>query len=894
MSHLYEELAKRKALLEKVNKLQNEVDQLDSKSALHDKSTIASTPSASVYTSVNARPSAQSITAVASSSSVSSSLAVSHAKPLVPVTTVYSPAPSVVSKPATVMSIPSGTLVNPLQQHYITAQPQLVNTFQPLLRASVGVGVPVQMVSYINKDGNRINNTSSSKSRRIKQKGSAKKKPKMDQQSQSVSSVTQPSSAVLLSPQLVASQTTPTGSTWQSPSVSRAHHSLITSPVTPVNSSFHSGNDRSGTVSLVTSPVTPTPVRLVSSDLSSVVSLPSRSASSGGPGSEVPPMVSFVQSGLSCISPLSPLSTMSSVSVSRPLTSGATPLSSLSASTQKYLNTFTTQSTETSRSFPASTNQSSFAGRTSFLNTDLSTDHSAGIKLLCDLLNDTLPEQPPPLVATSLAVRSLGTPTSVTSASSVSSVVEQGRHPTTPPTLPSRSSSKSPRTPPLGNTLARPSPGGTTSSSEQTATHNTPPTAEAPAAAKKRTSPFTIENLVSSSPEKSKSPAEAGVEERHPSPGSAISRSSPKGKNKSPSTNFSIAHITRDMIPSSKERVPFVTGPVGCSVPTSVSPGQEKQNQRRISPPLAVITNPEHDGLVVVSTGIKPLNTVQSSTDQNSNPIPRKEGELKREQLSPPVARVCSESAHMNSYVPSNLVSKSSALKQEVIHSEGKNPISKHHVDRNCLDSKLISPTPDRTQSQKAQPVSDVPKDKTASSEVTSSVPSSTSSPECHRPVASTHASEIISDVPLDMIPLPSGKRPSPTSLSGKTGSANKKRRSPVSQIPKSASPDFEVTSLMTNEALPQSPSISSSVSKATAVLEGQAPVLVDSNPCSARSPIPAAPSSLLQPQSGVSLPSFGSVFSLPKEEETVTSEKSAAKSRYGLYFGNVRLFWYS
>lgn len=778
------------------------------------------------------------------------------------------------------MSIPSGTLVNPLQQHYITtAQPQLVNTFQPLLRPSVGV--PVQMVSYIAKDGNPINSTSSSKSRRTKQKGGAKKKPKMDQQSQQpVSRVTQPSSTALLSPQLVASQTTPTSSTWQSPSVSHAHHSLITSPVTPVNSSFHSGNDRSGPVSLVTSPVTPTPVRLVSSDLSSVVSLPSRSASSSGPGSEVPPMVSFVQSGLSCISPLSPLSSMSSASVSRSLTTGATPLSSLSASTQKYLNTFTTQSTEASRSFPASTNQSSFAGRTSFLNTDLSTDHSAGIKLLCDLLNDTLPEQPPPLVATSLAVRSLGTPTSVSSASSDSSVVEQGRHPTTPPTLPSRSSSKSPRTPPLGNTLARPSPGGTTSSSEQTPTHNTPPTAEAPAAGKKRTSPFTIENLVSSNPEKSKSPGETGVGERNPSPVSANSRRSPKGKN----TNFSIAEITRDMNPSSKERVPFVTGPVGCSVPTSVSPGQEKQNQRRISPPLATITNPEPDGSVVVSTGIKPLNAVQSSTGQKSDPIPKNEGELKRGQLSAPVARVSSVSAHMNSYVPSSLVSKSSALKQDVVHSEGQNPISKHHEDRSCLDSKLISPTPDRTPSQKAQPVSDVPKDETAPGEVSSSIPSSTSSPERHRPDASTHTSEIISDVPLDMIPLPSGKRPSPTSLSGKKGSANKKRRSPVSQIPKSASPDSEVTSLMTNEALPQSPSISSSVSKATAMLEGQAPVLVDSNPCSARSPIPVAPSSLLQPQSGVSLPSFGSVFSLPKEEQTVTSQNSAAKSRYGLY----------
>lgn len=346
------------------------------------------------------------------------------------------------------------------------------------------------------------------------------------------------------------------------------------------------------------------------------------------------------------------------------------------------------------------------------------------------------------------------------------------------------------------------------------------------------------------------------------------------------------------MNPSSKERVPFVTGPVGCSVPTSVSPGQEKQNQRRISPPLATITNPGPDGSVVVSTGIKPLNAVQSSTDQKSNP--EKEGELKREQLSAPVARVCSASADTNSHVPSSLVSKSSALKQDVIHSQGQNLFSKHREDRSCLDSKLISPTPDRTQSQKAQPVSDVPKDETTSSQVSSSIPSSTSSPERHRPDASTHASEIISDVPLDMIPLPSGKRPSPTSLSGKKDSANKKRRSPVSQIPKSASPDSEVTSLMTNEALPQSPSISSSVSKATAVLEGQAPVLVDSNPCSARSPIPVAPSSLLQPQSGVSLPSFGSVFSLPKEEQTVTSENSAAKNRYGLHFGNPRLFRYS
>ena len=128
-------------------------------------------------------------------------------------------------------------------------------------------------------------------------------------------------------------------------------------------------------------------------------------------------------------------------------------------------------------------------------------------------------------------------------------------------------------------------------------------------------------------------------------------------------------------------------------------------------------------------------------------------------------------------------------------------------------------------------------------------------------------SASVIPDIPLDLIPLPRGKRPSPEKGTNQTAPSRKKRRSPVPAVPKSKSPDSEVSSLMTKDFLPPSSSIASSVSKSeAAVLEGQAPVLVDSNPCSARSPIPVAPSTVLQPHAGVSLPSFGSVFSLPKE----------------------------
>ena len=908
ISHLYEELAKRKALVEQVNKLQSEVDQLDSKATVPEKSTSYSLPSARVNMSINTKPAIQPINTVTAASSTSSRPIVSINKPPASATPVSNSSPSDVSKPSAVMSIPSGTFVSPPQQQYSTVPPQLVNTYQPMLRTTVSV--PVQMVSFVDKDGKLLATTTTSKTKQTKQKGNAKKKPRVSPQSKPAVGVTLSSSPVIFNPQtvsVVASPTTPTVSMWQSPSVSRPHQPLITSPVTPVSASSRPGSERMSALSLVTSPVTPTPVRQVPSDLSSVVSLPASSVSPRAvqrSSSEVPQMVSFVQSGLSCISPLSPLSGMSGAS--RPLMSGATPLSSLSASTEKYLNTFTTQSSvaprpsfsTASRSPPVSTTQPSYAGRTSFFNTDLSTHHSAGIKLFCDLLNDTLPEQPPPLVATSLAVRSLGTPTSVASDSSIpdSSRVEQSRHPSTPPTLPSKATSKSPRTPPIGNTVARQSPEGVTSSVEQTTSaQRTPPTAVTPPAGKKSTSPFAIENLVSSSPEKSKSTSEAEVGKRHPSPASGTNKSSPKGKNKSPSTNFSIAHITRDMNTvnaTSKERVPFVTGPATCSVPASVSSGGVEQHQRSTSPPVPRISNPGTEGSVVEFSGVMSMNAVQSSTGPDSRFVCNTNVEIQRQRVSAPEARVCGSPTEMSPHVQSSLVSdqvtRSVDPSQETgctqaEKTDGSISSPQQTAAHKSLAPQLSSPTVNPSSSKEVQPDS-------VSSEVSSSIPTSTLSPE-HRqyvPSAEDVTAEIIPKIPLNMIPLPSGKRPSPknrkspTNLSGKTSSVgSKKRCSPIPQIPKSASPDSEVSSLMTNESLPQSPSISSSVSKAgTAVLEGQAPVLVDSNPCSARSPIPVAPSSTLQPLSGVSLPSFGSVFSLTKEGKSVTSEDTSTKNR--------------
>ena len=460
MSHLYEELAKRKALVEQVNKLQSEVDQLDSTKAVPEKSVSSTFPSTTVHLSMNSKAVAQTAKPVTTSWSAASSPVVSHVKPLASVSPARSSPLTGLSKPSVVMSIPSPTLSTPL--HYSTTQPQLVNTYQPHLTPVVGV--PVQMVSYLEKDGKLL--APVHKMKQTKQKGNAKKKPRVSQQaSKPVVNVT------VLSPQSTgASSTTPTVSLWQSPSISRAQQPLLTSPVTPVSASGRPGSTLASPTTLVTSPVTPTPVRHVSSNLSPVLPLSVASNVPQRSSSEVPPVVSFAQNSLSYISPLS---------AARQATSCATPLSSLSASTEKYLNTFTTQSTVASKpSFssvsqcpPVSNSQLSYSSRLPFLNTDLSTDHSAGIKLLCDLLNDTLPEQPPPLVATSLAVRSLGTPTSQSTASSNadSSKVEHRRHADTPPAPSSKNASKSPRTSPMPSVATSQLSGGVSSSVEQNA-----------------------------------------------------------------------------------------------------------------------------------------------------------------------------------------------------------------------------------------------------------------------------------------------------------------------------------------------------------------------------------------------------------------------------------------
>lgn len=899
MGHLYEELVKRKALVEQVNKLQSELSQLGSGKTVPEKSASSSLPSTRIPSSMNTRPTSQTVKAVTTPSTAGVGPVASYAKPLASVTSIFSSSPTHISKPSVVMSIASGVRSSSL--HYSATQPRLFNSYQPVLRPVVGV--PVQMVSYLDKDGKLISPVN--KTKQAKQKGGAKKKPRLSQQpSKAVVTVTLPPSPAVLNPQTlstVTSPTTPTGCVWQSPSVSRPHQPVMTSPVTPVSASG-TGSELKSAVTLVTSPVTPTPVRHVTSDLSSVVPLPAVSVPSSTPqrsSSEVPPMVSFAQNGISYISPLSPLSSMSIPGC--PPSSGATPLSSLSASTEKYLNTFTTQSSVAPKpSFSCATrspsvsasHQLSYSSRSPFLNTDLSTDHSAGIKLLCDLLNDTLPEQPPPLVATSLAVRYLGTPTSLESASSIpdSSKVEQRRHTDTPPAPSSKNASKSPRTPPIGSAALSQSPGGVSSSVEQTTSvQKTPPNSGTSPASKKRTSPFTIENLVSSSPEsqlrKSKSCDEAEMGKRHPSPASTSNRSSPKSKNKSPSTNFSIAHITRDMNTvnsTSKGNASLVTAAGAThSVPTSVSSVEIRPQPKRTSPPVPRISNPESDGSRVESSDVISLNAVQSSTGSGAATAMN----IQRQRVTAPEARVCSPPTEKNSHVHSSLVSNELSWRcvpspAPVHGGKTDRPISSLQAMTTCIsgDPQLSCPSTGCSPSSSKE-------DQPVSSEVSSTISfankiSSSASPEHRRDSSSTDnmVASVISEIPLDMIPLPSGKRPSPDKTTIQTDSAGKKRCSPVPPVPKSTSPDSEVSSLMTNESLPQSPSISSSVSKA-AVLEGQAPVLVDSNPCSARSPIPVAPSSMLQPQAGVSLPSFGSVFSLAKEE-AASSEDSTARNR--------------
>ena len=898
MSHLYEELAKRKALVDKVNKLQSEVDQLDPLKAIPEKPSVSSSPSltsvsASTSTGISMVPSAQYVKAVTTPSSASSSsptLYGSHSQkslgsPKSGSASVSSP----ISKSSAVMSVPSLSK-SPSQPHHCSTQPQVINAYHPYLVQSVGV--PMQMVTYIDKDGRAF--TAAPKTKQTSQKGNgAKKKPRATSQSKQEASVTLPSSPALSSPRMVStvvSPSIPTSTVKQSPSVSRPFQPLITSPVTPVISSPRPRSELLSPASLLTSPVTPTPVRQVTPMTSLVAS-----------GSEVPPMVSFAQNGLSYISPLSPMSTMSAGASLTP-TSRVTPLSSLSASTEKYLNTFATQMATTSSapSFSSaaqspcvSTNQLSYVGRTPLPNTDLSTDHSAGIKLLCDLLNDTLPEQPPPLVATSLAARSQGTPTSLASAPSIqdSSRVEQTRHVNTPPALTSRSASKSPKTPPIGNLSASPLPVSVASSMEQpSSAQRTPARVATPPTGKKTSSPFTIDSLVSSSPEtqtgKSKSPNGTEVEKRHPSP-ATTSNGSPKARNKSPSTNFSIAHITRDMNStrdmnltrdmnspntSSQARVPFVTSPGTYPLPTSVSSDEINQQQRRISPPSPKLSLPEQ-GCCVESSSIAFSNTTQSSTGADRSgrvPVPVLTGPDSHPvgtptKMDPP--------GHVKSNVVSNVVLKSVPV--QGTKTDG--PRKEVSVDKTKTDPSASHHFADRDRIRKETAVTHraTVVSKTVSSQVSSSNSSVDKISSSTSPTANPNAT-FFPEIPLDMIPLPSGKRPSPKKRASPTNSSGRKRCSPVPQAPKSASPDSEVSSLMANESLPQSPSISSSVSKVgSAVLEGQAPVLVDSNPCSARSPIPVAPSPRLHSLSGVSLPSFGSVFSPTKEGESAKLKKN-------------------
>lgn len=865
MTHLYEELKKKKALVEKVNKLQREVEQLDSKKKVWETASVSS--SKTVHTQVNvgtyAKPVTQAVKPITSPFSSNSSAHLNNSQISVgsPARSIISSS-SVASKATVSMPVPPRTFPRSQAPHCST-QPQIVSAYHPCLLQPVGV--PVQMVSFVDKDGRLIPTTPNSK--RTTQKGSnAKKKSKVTSPRKPELNVTLPSSAALLNHQVVktvVSPSTPTASLKQSPTVSRPVQPLVTSPVTSVNKSGLSRGAILSPVSLVTSPVTPTPVR----QATPITSLPAS-------GSGVPAMVSFAQNSLSFVSPLSPLS----VASSRLPTSTATPLSSLSASTQKYLNTFATQVAATSTTSlpnpsqvnpPVSTSQSPIVGR-SFPNTDLSTDHSAGIKLLCDLLNDTLPEQPPP-VATPSAMRSQGTPSSHTSMSSTPDtprVDERSPVNTSPPT-PSRTASNSPRAPPVGNVLVSSFRSGVLSSSEQASSAQRTPTRGAtPTTSKKRTSPFTIDSIVSSCQEsqtgiKSRSPSEAEV---------TTNRSSPKSRNKSPSTNFSIAHITRDMNlpnPTSKSRVPFVTSPGTYSLPPSVSSTDGNQSQRRKSPALSLLEQSSR----VESTGVISSNTTQ----RGLAPVPVITG--------PCNVRNDGKSTELPSKgqkTPSSTTPESIAISDDV--SRGALMAGAHTGSTtNATKGGSVNPKGTILLTGFKEPCrgSATSKGESVSDEVSSSVSSSVG-PGQERESSSTQNQDtaIIPDIPLDMIPLPSGKRPSPKKETSSTSLSSRKRSSPVPQVPKSVSPDTEVSSLMAHESLPQSPSISSSVSKAgSAVLDGQAPVLVDSNPCSARSPIPVVPSLMMQSPLGVSLPSFGSVFSLAKEGEATRATEVTDKN---------------
>ena len=522
---------------------------------------------------------------------------------------------------------------------------------------------------------------------------------------------------------------------------------------------------------------------LLSSSNAASSSTPGSSAFTNKFASGVSSMLSVAQNGLSCVAPLSPVTCAEPSAPASCERAVSSPLTSLAQSTQKFLT-----------SFAAPAAQPPLAAAPPPKPGPMDT---SGIRLLCDLLNGTLPEYvpapaQPPIMSTnsgqSLLLGSSGVvnrvhplPSVASSASGCASVPGTTLTHTQGPVAPTGCAGLGAQ----GLCVPAVSAGSTTSG-------NTPQAQPQPGE-KVRLSPFSIDSIVSSSgksrvtssPRQTGSPPQSrGVH------ADSAKRTSPQSASKSPK-NFSIAHLTR-----------IADGPNSTEANAKLVPDSGRTAGPTVEPP---------DQL----SGVASL--------ANATHISGSGGQMRNNPPKAVITAVVGSTAdkHATRPLTNRKVAPASA------------------GSGSLADSRTGSPEKG-TKIAEAAGSRSSPRVTSTGSPVGGAV-SSSQSP--------SRVSELdLMNFSLSMIPLPTGERP--RSRTGSAGSPNA---------------DAEVSGLMVGGALPQSPSISSSELKPgpSDVGESRAPALVDSNPNSARSPIPVPSSAALQIGPSISLPSFHSVFSL-------------------------------
>ena len=591
--------------------------------------------------------------------------------------------------------------------------------------------------------------------------------------------------------------------------------------------------------------------------------------------SEIDAVVAVAQSGLSCVSPLSPVSCPSFVSSTFSSATVSSPLTSLAKSTQKYLTSFSNQSAFTPQmpqvipsdvraTFPAS--QMPLQAPAAPQPTPPQSVDASGIRLLCDLLNGTLPEFVPCSVQP------------ITTSTRSSPWVTTSVLPMTSHVTPSRGV---PYTAGVIPTLGRKTPGSSVSTNSQamtaspvTATNKAPTrndkpknssgASSPPQGERARGAPFSIESIVSTSAK-----AGAGAATHSPSGGSPTdtNKRSPQSNNRSP-TNFSIAHLTRDMdtgspLGSSNKRSPDSSRAV-----VSAQSGPNSEAQTRNSPLLTRVSTPSQRSPRLPDSMTSSGPSVLGGSAEPLNRTPQVCSPKRKNSPSPVVVQVPA-------------VTQGSRAAQEQGDAERKlSPVVTGPSGQG--EPVARATTPDVHTSPEKGGKRDDKEGLRTSPQVTSSVSpvdgavSSSLSPSRSKESVTENvgwSSDDFMNFPLDMIPLPAGEGPGSAIRS--SGSRSGKDCRSQGAAPKPPNPDAEVSSLMAGGSLPQSPSISSSELKpGSAVPESCTPVLVDSNPCSARSPIPVPSSATLKFHPSQALPSFCSVFSFPSGASlTETSE---------------------